>query len=183
MSGHALLAARPVLERLLPVWPWVVVASGATALAAALVSQYAFGFEPCVLCIYQRWPYGVAIVLALVAATRPSTGTARMRLLAACAAVIWVGSLVAAYHVGVEQGWWVDTLACGGVRIPDGDLQSALDQMLARDAVSCDVVTFSVFGVSMAGYNALVSLVLGAATLSAALAGPRHATGARDHGR
>ena len=177
MTGHALLAHRSILERVLPVWPWIVMLCSAGALAAALVSQYAFGLQPCALCVYQRWPYGIAIALALVAATRPATGKTRMGLLVGSGAILWLGTVVAAYHVGVEQGWWLDTLACGGVAIPDGDPQAVLDQLLARDAVSCDVVTFSVFGVSMAGYNTIASLILGAATVWAALAGRRHATG------
>ena len=182
MTGHALSSYRPILERILPIWPWIVVLSSAVALAAALVSQYGFGLHPCALCLYQRWPYGIAIALCLVAATRPPAGRARMGLLAASAVVLWLGTLVAAYHVGVEQGWWLDTLACGGVAIPDGDPQAVLDQLLAREVVSCDVVTFSVFGVSMAGYNVLASMILGAATLWAAVAGRRYATGTRENG-
>ena len=182
MTGHALSSPRPIVERLVPIWPWIVVMSSAAALGAALVSQYGFGLHPCALCLYQRWPYGIAIALGLIAATRPPAGPARMRLLGVSAVVLWLGTLVAAYHVGVEQGWWLDTLACGGVAIPDGDPQAVLDQLIAREVVSCDVVTFSVFGVSMAGYNVLASMLLGSATLWVAVVGRRYATGTRTNG-
>lgn len=182
MTGHALLANRPFLERVVPLWPWIAALCSITALAAALISQYGFGLEPCALCLYQRWPYGIVIVLALVAATRPPSGAARKGLLIACCVVFWLGGLISAYHVGVEQGWWLDTLACGGMTIPAGDPQAVLEQILARDAVSCDVVTFSLFGVSMAGYNAMAALLLGVATIIVATAGRRLGTGRHTDG-
>ncbi|MBT4491386.1 MAG: disulfide bond formation protein B [Rhodospirillaceae bacterium] len=132
-----------------------------TALAAAFISQYGFDLQPCVLCIYQRWPYAIAIALCLgvqTPLTRPMIGYA----LVLTALALAINSGIAAYHVGVEQHWWAGSESCVGQGGTAQTLDALRAQIMATPVTRCDEVAFSVFGVSMAGYNVLFSLALAA---------------------
>jgi disulfide bond formation protein DsbB len=149
--------------------PLLVVAASLAALAVAFASQYWGGLQPCILCVYQRYPYGVAAALGIVGmivAARPAW-LRTMLLLAGVAFLVDAG--IAAFHVGVEQGWWRGTAACGStldLSLSPEELASALlDQPVAR----CDEVAWSLFGVSMAGYNFLYAAALAVVTLLFAL--------------
>lgn len=136
----------------------------AAALAIALISQYGFGLQPCVLCHYQRYAFVAALVLALIGLF------ARPRLFLALAGLTFLtGAGIAAFHVGVEQGWWQGTAGC---HAPAFDLNASVDEMrealMNTDFVPCDKVAWSLFGISMAGFNVLFSLLFGLASLAAA---------------
>ena len=136
----------------------------AAALAIALISQHVFGLQPCVLCHYQRYAFVVALVLAVLALL------AKPRLFLALAGLAFLtGAGIAAFHVGVEQGWWQGTAGC---HAPTFDSTASVDEMrealLNTDFVACDKVAWSLFGISMAGYNFLFSLLFGLASLVAA---------------
>ncbi len=134
--------------------PAIVVGASALALATALVSQYGFDLQPCVLCIWQRWPYVAAILLgglAVVARSRPVLATVLTGL--AVGAVLASGG-IGAFHVGVEQGWWEGTAGCGSVSATD-DLATLRAQIMNAPIVRCDEVAFAFLGISMAGWNAL----------------------------
>lgn len=149
-------------------WPaytgGVLLAASGAVLAGALAFEHLGGLAPCVLCLWQRWPHAVVVALALVAVAglrrRPRPEGA---VLMAAGVTLWVGAVLAGYHVGVEQGWWPGPSACGGagfdVSATAADLRT---QLLATPVVRCDAVVWSLFGISMAGYNFLASLVLGA---------------------
>ncbi|MBT3556916.1 MAG: disulfide bond formation protein B [Rhodospirillales bacterium] len=134
------------------------------ALATAYTAQYVFHIEPCVLCLYQRVPYAFVSLLTLAAILMPR-GSARRVLVGLCIPLLFIGSGIAFYHVGVEQHWWVSAAGCGG-SLPGvmsvADLQASL---LDKPAVSCDQLNWALFGISMAAYNSLAYLVLGFATL------------------
>ena len=114
------------------------------------------------LCIWQRWPYAVVIVLAIlvltVAARRPGF---RAALLALCGVALLFGGGVAVFHVGVEQHWWTGTPGCG-VPATANSIDALRAQIMAAPVVRCDQVAWSLFGISMAGYNILISLALAA---------------------
>ncbi len=139
-------------------------------LGAALFYQYVDGLYPCVLCIYQRIPYGAAIALAGVGlllgarGANPGPGAVVSGLALLCGLGFVAGAGVAAFHVGVEQGWWQGTEACVGV---GGDLES-IDALraavLAAPAVRCDEVVWQFMRISMAGWNFLLSLTLAGVT-------------------
>lgn len=138
-----------------------LIAVGVLSLGAAFGSQYIGGLQPCILCIYQRYPYGVVIALGvLMLLARRNLGLAA--LLAALAAVaLFVDAGIAAFHVGVEQHWWEGTKACSNVIDPTlspEDLIKALEQ---TPVVPCDKVAWSLFGISMAGYNFLYAVAAG----------------------
>jgi len=130
----------------------------ASLLAGALGSQYLGGLHPCEMCYWQRWPHGAAILLAGAAFLVPS----RLRLLTMLAAVaIAVSGLIGLFHAGVELGWWE-----GLTRCTSGGAMS-LDDLMKVPLVRCDQVQWSLLGISMAGWNAIISL--GSAAAIAAL--------------
>ena len=143
-----------------------VLAASIIVLGSALLSQYVGGLQPCRLCYYQRVPYVVTIVLAALTlgtiVRRPGIGATR-GVLALCALAFVVGAGIAAYHVGVEQRWWAST--CSGIDFSKGSVEELTKRLQAAPMVRCDEVAWSMFGVSMAGYNVLVSLGLAGAAL------------------
>ena len=134
----------------------------AALLLGALGFQYLGGLAPCKMCIWQRWPHGIAIALGLVALWAPS------RLLALLGgAVVLVGSGIGLYHVGVEQKWWQGPTTCTSGSISDIAPEDLLNQILAAPVVRCDEIAWDLMGISMAGWNALVSLALVAIWIAA----------------
>lgn len=131
-------------------------------LGGALASQYVGGLHPCEMCYWQRWPHAAAIVLAGIAFLFPATSP-RSRILTALAALaIAVSGAIGVFHAGVELGWWQGLTRCtaGGAL--------SLDDLMKVPLVRCDQVQWSWLGISMAGWNAIVSL--GSATVIALLA-------------
>lgn len=159
-----------ILDALVPL---LLLLTGAGALGGALIGQYWGGLQPCILCFYQRWPHGIAAGLGLLAFWAPGRWRAAVSGLGGC--VLLIGAAIAFFHVGVEEHWWPGTASCGatleGARTID-DLRQAL---LATPAVRCDVPLWSLFGVSMAGYNMLLSLLVGGVVLAGAAISMRQA--------
>ena len=128
-------------------------------LGGALAFQYLGDLHPCVLCVYQRWPHAAVVILALLAFPLSRYRRSGQALILAAALVLVVGAGIAAYHVGVEQRWWQGTTGCSGM--PTADTASELLQKFRTQQVAaCDQVPWSLFGISMAGYNLLFSAVL-----------------------
>ena len=156
----------------------LVLASVAIVLAA-FAFQYIGGLQPCVLCIWQRWPYAATIAAGTAAAwlayrDRPQ---AAGLLLALCGLVFLAGAGIAAFHVGVEQHWWAGTSSCGGEAGSATSVEELRRQLLGQPVVRCDAVAWSLLGVSMAGWNMLLSLGLAALSFWGAFAsrGSAHA--------
>ena len=129
----------------------------ALLLAAALASQYIGGLAPCELCIWQRWPHLAAIALG---AGFLLTGRRLFGALAAASLVVGAG--IAAYHVGVEQQWWAGPGACSGAGLGEMTGSQLLDITVADVIVRCDEVAWSMFGLSMAAWNGLLSVCIAA---------------------
>jgi len=141
-------------------YPVLLAAVGAGALATAYTAQYGFGLEPCVLCLYQRIPYALVAILGFAAMLRPYLAG---RMLALAALVFLAGAGLAVYHFGVEQHWWASAAGCSGGSLKAGvNTADLLQSLEAAPPKPCDQVDWTVLGVSMAGWNALFS-VLGAA--------------------
>lgn len=138
----------------------------AAALGSAFYLQHVEGLAPCILCIWQRWPYAAGGALALLAfllirqhgrARGPDLWAATPLLLSALAFAVGAG--IAAFHVGVEQTWWDGLAECSGAG--DADTVEGLKaQLLGAPVVRCDEVAWDLYGISLAGYNLLLSLVL-----------------------
>ncbi len=136
-------------------------------LGGALGSQYLGGLHPCEMCYWQRWPHGAAIVLAVLAFTAPADSPRARRLTLLAALSIAVSGAIGAYHAGVEAGIFEGITTCTALAA-GGSTADLLKQISRAPLVRCDQVQFSVLGVSMAGWNAILSL--GGAALIAWLA-------------
>src|SRR5262245_5474863 len=148
--------------------PLLVMFAGLASLAIAFASQYWGGLVPCTLCIYQRYPYGIATVLGLIGlALAPRPGALRIVLILA-GLVFFVDAAIAAFHVGVEQHWWQGLPECTST-LPTGlSVEDLKKQLLATPVTPCDKVQWSLFGISMAGYNFVYATACGLLTLWAA---------------
>ncbi len=147
--------------------PVAILAAGAAILGAALAAQYLGGLAPCELCHYQRWAYVAAIALAAAALRMPR---ARRPLTAAAGLVFAVGAAVAFYHVGIEQGWFRGPGSCAAPPLEAQSLAELKRLLEAAPVVRCDEVPWSLLGISLAGYNLLLSSGLALASFWAALA-------------
>lgn len=141
--------------------------ASAGVLLSALFFQFVLNYQPCVLCIMQRWPYVAVMVLGLVTWLFRRWKGLGDALLVASGLALLAGAGIAAYHVGVEQHWWAGTSSCGGSAAANS-LEALRAQVLAAPVTRCDEVAWSLFGISMAGYNVAISLALAAYAFAAA---------------
>jgi disulfide bond formation protein DsbB len=121
-------------------------------LSAALGSQYIGGLAPCEMCYWQRWAHAAAIPFAMLAFTAPAASRRSRALTLLAAAAIAVSGAIGVYHAGVELGVFEGLTACtasGG---------ASLDDIMNAPLVRCDQVQWAFLGVSMAGWNAILSL-------------------------
>lgn len=144
--------------------PALILAASVLVLGTALASQYWGGLVPCELCIYQRWPYVATGALSAVAIVFLRPPGARRVVAGLCALIFLVGGAIAFYHTGVEQGWFAGPSACTGVPMEATTVEELQRQLFAAPIVRCDEVQWSLFGISLAGYNVIASLVLAAAS-------------------
>ncbi len=156
------------LREMRPAAGLIALAAVATV-GAALVFEHGFGYLPCKLCLQQRWPYYVAVPLALAVALIPVPRLWSRIGLGAVALVFLVGAGLGAYHAGIEWGFWPGPADCGagstGSLAGMGDF---LKQLETTRVVSCTEAAWRLFGLSMAGWNAAVSLALASLALFAA---------------
>ncbi len=125
-------------------------------LGLALLSQYGFGLHPCELCIWQRYPYGVLISLAILALLLSRW----LRVLMIISGGVWaVEAALAFYHAGVEQHWWRSATGCSASGVA-ASLEALKAQIMGAPLVACDMPEFVLLGLSMAGWNALYSLAM-----------------------
>ena len=126
-------------------------------LGGALGSQYFGGLHPCEMCYWQRYPHAVAIVMALLAFTAPAESTRARTFTLLAAAAIAVSGAIGVYHAGVEAKVFEGMTTCTatGKGLNAAEL---LEQIRHAPVVRCDEVQFRFLGISMAGWNAILSL-------------------------
>jgi len=131
-------------------------------LGGALGSQYLGGLHPCEMCYWQRWPHAGAIILAALAFTAPASSSRSRMLTLLAAFAIGISGMIGVYHAGVEAKVFEGFTQCTalGKGLTTADL---LRQISSAPLVRCDEVQFRFLGISMAGWNAILSL--GGATL------------------
>lgn len=141
-------------------------ALGLATILAALGSQYIGGLFPCDLCLQQRmaYYYGLPLLAAILVLWNRLPLTAWYIAMAVVTAIFLWGAYMGAYHAGVEWGYWPGPAACSGM----GTTFSLDDMLNAKPVVACDVVQFRFLGLSLAGYNAIISLAV-AALLAASI--------------
>ena len=126
----------------------------ASLYAGALWFQYFGGLMPCSLCLWQRWPHIIIVLLAMVALFKRIPRF----LLAAIAATAAISVTLATYHAGVEWQLWSGPGGCTVSLTNTANLTSLTDSLLSTPVVRCDEVAWSFLGLSMAGWNSLFSL-------------------------
>ena len=141
----------------------VAIALGATAtILGAWFFEYVLGYIPCPLCLQQRIAYYIAIPLAAIIAAGALARWPR-NLLAAGLAIVAIAMVVNAalgvYHSGVEWKWWLGPQSCGAgfSNLSSGSL---LERAQSARIVRCDEAAWRFLGLSLAGYNVLISLAL-----------------------
>ena len=151
------------------IWPALTFLASAIMLGSAWGFQLLGGLHPCTLCLYQRWPYWAVIVIAgLATLGARQLGARGMALVTAlCAVIFLAGAGVAGFHTGVEQHWWEGLAACGGGGLDDPRISIAelKARLLAAPVVRCDDVPWSLFGISLAGYNFIAAVVFALASI------------------
>lgn len=134
-------------------------------LAGAFAFQYLGGLAPCQLCLWQRWPHAAAVLIGLLALALPGRV---LPLLGALAALATAG--IGAFHVGVEQKWWDGLPSCTASSLGGVSTADLLNPDVTVGAVvRCDEIAWQMFGISMAGYNVILSVLLALVWLRAVL--------------
>jgi disulfide bond formation protein DsbB len=143
----------------------LIAAVGLAAILGAYFFQYVVGLPPCPLCLEQRIAYYVAIPLAAMVLLGLSAGASRKVLLLALVAIalamLWNAAL-GGYHAGVEWKWWEGPRDCSGPVNSLGSARDLLSQIQNTRVVRCDEAAWRFLGLSLAGYNMLISLALAA---------------------
>ncbi len=128
----------------------------AAMLGGALAFQYIGGLQPCEMCMWQRLALLAVLGLGLLAwvmrSLRPLVALAALALL--------VDAGIGAFHAGVEQHWWQGITRCSAP-IVAGSSSEMLSQILAQPLIRCDAIPWSLFGLSMAGWNAVIAAIVG----------------------
>jgi len=126
-------------------------------LGGALGSQYLGGLHPCEMCYWQRWPHAAAILLAALTFTAPATARRAKMLTLLAALAIATSGAIGVYHAGVEAKIFEGFTQCTALS-KSGSTAELLQQITHAALVRCDEVQFRFLGISMAGWNAILSL-------------------------
>lgn len=124
----------------------------ASLMIGALGSEYIGGLYPCEMCHWQRWPHDAAIVAALFSFATRRDAVARFLVGLAALAILTSGA-IGAFHAGVEYGWWPGITSCATTAAG-----TSLEAIINAPIVRCDTPQWTLFGISLAGFNALFSI-------------------------
>ena len=134
---------------------WIAIFGSFALLVAAYGFEFLGGMSPCKMCLWQRWPHGFAILIGLIILF---TKNIKISILGAFAAL--TTSIIGFYHAGVEQKWWEGPTTCTSNSIEGLSANDLLNQILAAPIARCDEIAWDLLGISMAGWNGLISLFL-----------------------
>ena len=127
------------------------------ALISAYFIEYVLGHQPCNLCVYERIPYFLAILIVLI---NYKYNKLEKYLILSLAIIFLISTILSLYHLGIEQGFIQESLLCDlekGANIVDKD---EILKQLQQKSISCKDVTFKIFGLSLTNYNIIISLLL-----------------------
>jgi disulfide bond formation protein DsbB len=142
---------------------WEIAAVGAATIAGAWFFQLVLDIRPCPLCLEQRYAYYLSIPLAVVVALAARRGAPRPWIAAGFAVIalaMLANAVLGSYHAGVEWGFWPGPTECTGPINDLGSAGSLLDRLDSVKVVRCDEVQWRFLGLSLAGYNVLISLAM-----------------------
>ena len=166
ITTTSMIRARPVASAAI-----AIAVVGAVTILGAWYFQYGLGLKPCPLCLEQRYAYYFAIPLAVMVALGNQVGASRKVLIAALVAIalgmLWNAGL-GVFHSGVEWKWWPGPQECSGAFEGLGSAGGLLEKLQSITVVRCDEAAWRFLGLSLAGYNALISLALAATAAWAA---------------
>jgi disulfide bond formation protein DsbB len=157
--------SRPGRDEIAAKTALLIFALSAATTLGAWYFQLVVKLPPCPLCLEERLPYYIVILLSLLTALAARAGTPRI-----CVGVGFVALLAAmlcsaalgTYHAGVEWRFWTGPTDCSGPMTDFSAKGSLLNQLQSVQVVRCDEAAWRFLGVSLAGYNALISLLLSA---------------------
>ena len=138
---------------------YIIGLASALVLSTAYIFEYFANLQPCILCLYQRLPYAAAITIMVLAVFLKKHPRLMPFLFGITAILFFISSGLAVFHVGVEQHFWQGTSECGNFISAD-NVESLRKKLLAQPLIRCDEIAWSLFGLSMAGYNFLISAAL-----------------------
>ena len=127
------------------------------ALLSAYFIEYILGHQPCNLCVYERIPYFLAILIVLI---NYKFNKLEKYLILSLAIIFLIATILSLYHLGIEEGFIKESLLCDiekGANIVDKD---EILKQLQQKSISCKDVTFKIFGLSLTNYNIIISLLL-----------------------
>ena len=127
------------------------------ALISAYFIEYVLGHQPCNLCVYERIPYFLAILIVLI---NYKYNKLEKYLILSLAIIFLIATILSLYHLGIEQGFIQESLLCDlekGANIVDKD---EIIKQLQQKSISCKDVTFKIFGLSLTSYNIIISILL-----------------------
>ena len=127
------------------------------SLILAYIIEYGLGHEPCRLCVYQRFPYILSILLILSVLLIKKNVKIHLLVLGM---ISLSGAVLAFYHFGIEQGFFNESAVCESQNLQEGLTKQDVLEQLKQNTVSCKDVNFTLFGLSLASINAIVSFVL-----------------------
>ena len=148
--------------------------ASAAMLGGAFWFQYVEGLAPCPLCLAQRWAHAASLALGLLTALVATRATAPL-LLGLAGLAFLAGAGIAGYHVGVEQHWF-ESAFCGAGDAVAATVEDLKALLWETEVARCDEIAWSLLGISMAGWNLIVSVIL---ALVAFVAARRAAGGTR----
>ena len=133
----------------------IATAGSAMLLLGAFGFQYIGDLAPCKMCIWQRYPHGAAIGIGALALVISGAGLAYVGALSTL-----VTAAIGGFHAGVEQGWWQGPTTCTSGPVGGLSSEELMNQIMSAPLVRCDEIPWQMLGLSMAGWNAVLSLCL-----------------------
>jgi disulfide bond formation protein DsbB len=137
----------------MPTAALLIIAASLGSLAFALIMQYGFDIQPCILCLWQRVPFVLAAALAAAACIGKPYGARAQILLGLCAAAFLVNTGLAFFHTGVELHWWAGTRGCAITPLHGASIQDWKAQIMSMAVGHCDQISWTFLGFSMANWN------------------------------
>ena len=157
---------KSIIDLFVARWALFYLGASILILGTAYIFQHGFGYQPCELCYLQRYPYMIAIPVALVAfltRNRTDIGTKRAArgFLIILIFLMFLDAFIAGHHIGVEMGYWQAYTSCVGPEIDPNVTVEDFINSLSAVSIPCDQPQWTLFGISMAGYNFMLALGLG----------------------